>query len=163
MESAGYKTKPDRQIIGILKALEFIDSSGVPTNSYKEYRVKSKQKSIMSRAVRKAYSELFSFYSDAHNQSREVLTDYVAGKTNYSKRVQQAIVTTFQTLCSLADFDSQTTVTTPTPKAKAVQPTPIVQQKTSGVVPTININIQLVLPDTKDTKTYDKIFEETSS
>jgi len=161
IESAGYKSKNDREFVGILKTLEFIDSNGVPTDSYKEYRVKSKQVSVMRKAIRKAYSELYSFYPEAHNQSREVLTDYVAGKTNYSKRVQQAFVTTFLTLCSLADFKSQVVpASQPATITKTKTETvPKTQPKTSGIIPTININIQLVLPDTKDAKTYDKIFE----
>lgn len=49
LEGLGFKSKNDRPIIGALKSLGFLDSSGVPTERWKLYRNKSKALACLRR------------------------------------------------------------------------------------------------------------------
>ncbi|MDH5449561.1 MAG: DUF5343 domain-containing protein, partial [Candidatus Bathyarchaeota archaeon] len=61
--SIGYKSSNDRPIVRILQSIEFIDSNGVPTQSFNDFRT-AKSKQVMASALRKTYAELFQIYPD---------------------------------------------------------------------------------------------------
>jgi len=73
------------------------------------------------------------------------------------------IVSTFKTLCELADFEA--TKPAEAVSAEEVEKTPGTPPKrrssaetASSGVPVVNINIQLQLPATDDATVYDKLF-----
>jgi hypothetical protein len=72
------------------------------------------------------------------------------------------MVTTFQNLCKLADFENLLCDRPPeTTKAteNATDHTAPIIHRSIGVTPEIRINIQLVLPETSDTSIYDDLFK----
>ncbi|MDH5732568.1 MAG: DUF5343 domain-containing protein [Candidatus Bathyarchaeota archaeon] len=157
--SIGYKSSNDRPIVRILQSIEFIDSNGVPTQSFNDFRT-AKSKQVMASALRKTYAELFQIYPDPINQSNEDLTNFFAQKEPSKKKgTLQRYVNTFKTLCEFADFGAVLV----TPKVevkeaeKVVEVAKVTTQLPSGV--TINLNIQLTLPATEDATVYDKIFK----
>ncbi|MDH5451586.1 MAG: DUF5343 domain-containing protein, partial [Candidatus Bathyarchaeota archaeon] len=136
-----------------------IDSNGVPTQSFNDFRT-AKSKQVMASALRKTYAELFQIYPDPINQSNEDLTNFFAQKEPSKKKgTLQRYVNTFKTLCEFADFGAVLV----TPKVevkeaeKVVEVAKVTTQLPSGV--TINLNIQLTLPATEDATVYDKIFK----
>jgi hypothetical protein len=154
----GFKSSNDRYIPSILKFIGFIDSSGVPTEDYKEFRKKEVSKSVMANALRRTYADLFILYPDANNKDFQPLRDFFSGTTKAGEHALGLTVQTFKTLCEFADFGAvpaqvEPQQTQPTPK-------PLVQlpiTREGGV--NINVNIRFELPITKDPDIYDKIFE----
>ena len=110
LEKRGFKSSNDRNIIPILKHIGLTDESGVPSEEWKAYRNRSTNRALMARLVRLAYSELFELYADASTCSDSELRDFMSTKTSSGERVVQAMVATFKTLCSLADFESEASV-----------------------------------------------------
>lgn len=157
----GFKSTNDRPIAGILRFINFVDPSGSPTQSYKDFRVQGKAKAVMTSAIRKAYSDLFDIYQDAYEKDEQSLKDFFAPTTEAGEQVVNCTVATFRTLCSFADFKATSEEETEKEaetgevgkQARKQQATPAPQ----GV--TINLNIQLTLPTTDNEKVYENIFK----
>jgi len=164
LEKVGFKSKNDRYIIGVLKYLHFLDSSGVPTNLWQAYRSKTKAPAVLASSIRNAYTDLFKTFPDAHRKDNEALRNYFSAHTRVAERTLGAIVMTFKALCEFADFEAEA--------SKAVIATEGGGKVVGGVadvslprvsraeplVPPININIQLQLPATNDGSIYEKLF-----
>ena len=159
----GFKSSNDRYIPTILKFIGFIDSSGVPTEDYKEFRKKEVSKSVMANALKRAYADLFKLYPDANNKDFQPLRDFFSGTTKAGENVLGLTVQTFKTLCEFAYFGAVPITVKPqtqTPSQTQPTPQPLVQlpiTREGGV--NINVNIRFELPMTKDPDVYDKIFE----
>lgn len=160
LKKLGYTSSNDWAVLSILKFINFLDSSGSPTELFKMYRDTQKSKAIMAQALKASYSDLFSAYS---NPSTENLENYFRTATGRGGKSLQATETTFKTLCKFADFGSlPAAVTSASPAIPSQIPIspPVVQApvtKEGGV--NINVNIRFELPMTKDADVYDKIFE----
>jgi hypothetical protein len=158
IESVGFKAKNDRPIISNLKGLGFLDSSGVPTDRWRDYRDKSRARAVLADGIRDAYSGPFSLYPDAHRKDHEALTDFSKSQTDVAETTISLMVRTFKSLCELADFESATGPALLAKKAELeapfVMPTTVAQREVA-----VTVNIQLVLPATKDGSIYDAVFE----
>lgn len=71
LPSIGFKSSNDRKLTPIFRFLGFIGSNGVPTQIWRDYRDKEKAPKVLADAIRKAYSELFSIYPDAHRKDKK--------------------------------------------------------------------------------------------
>jgi hypothetical protein len=159
LPSIGFRSSNDRYLISVAKSLGFVDTSGVPTEKWNEYKNKDKAKQVMTLAIRTVYKELFDTYSNAQKRDDATLQNYFAAKhTEVGARVAQFMVQTFKNLCEFADFEAVGIT-----EAGAKPTTPAARK--GGEMPpsvkpvTININIQLSLPATEDASIYDKLFE----
>jgi len=164
--SIGFKSSNDRYISGILKSLRFTDSSGVPMERWKAYRDKRRGPAELASAIREAYADLFAVYPDAYRKDDEALRNFFTSSTSVGEKAVSLMVSTFKTLCGLADFAE-----TPRPSPVPLVPTTDSQISQAGAPEqlakavgvsqgiTINVNIQLTLPETKDSSVYDSIFE----
>ncbi|MEE9554186.1 MAG: DUF5343 domain-containing protein [candidate division Zixibacteria bacterium] len=157
LESVGFKSKNDRPIIGILKFIGFLDSSGVPTELWQKYRTKQRGGIVLAKAIKSAYSSLFLLYPDAHRKDTEALRDFFSTHTTVGAASLQMMINTFKALCELANFEadaSEYLLETSSPPVSSA----ITSQKTtqSGLV--ININIELGLPSDADPKTFENLF-----
>lgn len=166
LESAGFTSTNERALIKIFKALDFLDSSGIPTKRWVAYRGDSGA-AVLAEAVREAYAGLFSMYPDAHRKDDEALTNWIRTHSNYSDDVVRRAVSTFKILAQQADFDAnvpdehtvRTEVpnpspdSTPSPRATVQSPSPLPQ-----AAPVVNVNIQLALEATDDASVYDAFF-----
>lgn len=158
--SIGFKSSNDRYIIGVLKFLGFLDSSGVATDTWRSYRSKDASASVMASAIRTAYSDLFITYPDAYRKDSEALRNFFTGHTELGERTVVLMVRTFSELCDLANFEAPVTDIGADPSKPTTPEVPSVIQTVSrepkGM--TVNINIQLELPATEDVTIYDKLF-----
>lgn len=116
-------------------------------------------KSIMANALKKAYADLFELYPDAPEKDFGPLRDFFSGTTDAGEAVLKLTVDTFKTLCSFADFEA---VPSKPPaeeeeKKKLREVRKGLAEAPAGL--TINLNIQLTLPVTENTKVYDAIFK----
>ena len=161
LPTLGFKSPNDRPIVPILKFIDFLDSSGTPSQNYKDFRDSKKAGAIMASALRKAYNELFELYPNACEKDDQSLKDFFAPTTEGGEQVVTSTASTFKVLCTFADFKAVS------PEGRGAEkggekgtiggevklPLPM----PAGV--TINLNIQLALPATEDASVYDKIFK----
>src|SRR5262245_45871696 len=59
LKQLGFPSSNDRPIIPVMKALGFLDPSGVPTERYRLYKDASRSKPVMAEGMREAYSDVF--------------------------------------------------------------------------------------------------------
>ena len=157
LPTIGFKSSNDRYLVGLCKYLGFVDSTGVPTASWSDFRDKAKAPKVMASAIRTAYADLYNTYPDAENRDDVTLQNYFASTSGVAQSVSKLMVQTFKNLCEYADFEAAAvteTISTPTtPSTKEVAET------TAAARPiTVNINIQLQLPATEDAMIYDSLF-----
>lgn len=164
LSTLGFKSSNDRRFIGVLKAIDFVDSSGVPTEKWKQFRNKSEAPRVLASAIvsSPAYSGLFQMYPDAHRKDQEALRNYFSGRTSHSAETVGDIVNTFRALCDLADFDTARSEAQ-TPVAGLVNEregrSPVAQVIGPAVRgPEVNIRIELTIPATDDPKVYEALF-----
>lgn len=69
LEGLGYASSNDRTIINVLKALGFLDDSGVPTNRYHRYLDQTQSALVLAEGIREAYEDLFRVNRNAHTMS----------------------------------------------------------------------------------------------
>ena len=173
LEGLGYRSKNDRAILPIAKALGFTDTNGVPTELWRNYRDKTRAGAIMASALQSLYSDLFSMYPDAQRRDNEALKNFFSSRTNVGEGGQRFMAGTFRALAELADFSGDREVPLQTGNgdgaslgySPTVSSSPRVAASTSHVLAgggggavTLNINIQLQIPDTDNADTYDKFF-----
>lgn len=170
LASLGFHASNDATIIPILKFIGFVDQSGKPIdNIWLAYRGdKSRARKVLAEGICGGYAELFQTYPDAHQRSDSDLKSFFSTRSTAGAQVVSKTVTTFRTLCELADFSDVAAlaqfpvpVTEPLPPSGVVDTAPgitrtVVRGLGTGV--TININIQLTLPETTDETVYDKFF-----
>lgn len=98
------KNKQYGAAIQILKDMQFIDSSGKPTELYAEYQNAKIAKQALAKGIKNAYPALFKAFPNAQSLSGADLEGYFKQQTGKAGSVLNKIVSTFRTLCNLADF-----------------------------------------------------------
>ncbi|TKV61610.1 hypothetical protein FDO65_08630 [Nakamurella flava] len=149
-------------MVGLLKAIGFVDPSGVPTSHWKEYRGND-HKRVAAEATRKGYASLFEVYPDADSRDDEAIANLIRQNSNYSSDTVARVVGSFKALCSLADFGEPNEVAETihghvAPTETSIKPTSIPMVTLTPGLPAINLNIQLELPSNADEKFYDAFF-----
>ncbi|MFC1538474.1 DUF5343 domain-containing protein [Candidatus Latescibacterota bacterium] len=166
LSAIGFTSDNDRRLISVLKFINFLDGSGVPTDKWKEYR-NNNYKKVLAQAIKQGYSSLFETYPNANEKTNEELEGFFRAESNAGAKAINLIRLTFKYLCESADFSSLTDEILPNDKMNDdTQPGPMSNANSAGKgdnhnfnkCPVININIQLTLPETKDVDIYDKLF-----
>lgn len=162
LESINLKTKHDRTIIRVLKSINFIDESGVPSQSFKDFRTET-SKQVMTKELLKTYADLFKTYSKPNLKSRTELEDYFAkSATKVTKQTLGLYVDTFKTLCEFADFEAELPPDVERGGEEHKKKEPTGGQAPLSQLPeglSMNMNIQITLPVTDDAKVYENIFK----
>ena len=161
--SVGFKSTNDRYLIGILKSIDFIDASGVPTQRWRGYRDKGEAPGVLAAAVRHAYPELFETYPDAYRKDDEAIRNFFGSRTDLGESTLSLAVRTFKTLCEKADFEGAQVANEVVDEIARLAEHASNQPKArigsaARVGPVVNINIQLELPATEDASVYEKLF-----
>lgn len=169
INSVGFKSSNDRAILTVLKAIGFVDNSGVPTQAWQAYRNKSQSKVVMAAALRKGYSTLFTTYPDAQRKDNEALRNFFSSHTSVGEVALGYMVRTFKTLAEMADFEaSAESVDTVASEQEQSgrdegegEATVVArrQHRAGAAGMTVNINIQLQIPATDRADIYDSFFQ----
>jgi hypothetical protein len=163
IESLGFKSINDRPLLPIIKALGLVDGSGVPTARWSAFR--SNHRTTLAAGIREHYAKLFALYPDAYQKDTEALNSFFSSHTSVAAGTLKFIITTFKTLCSLADFSDESTssaVTSPPVTAQVGAPAIVAHsQPIVSASPglTVNINVQLTLPENADATTFEQFFK----
>ena len=154
--SLGFTSSNDRHIVKVLKALNFIDDSHVPTERWRRFKNKEEAPIVLAEGIQDAYSDLFATYEDAYRKDREAIFNFFSGKTGKAESTVNLMVNTFLNLCQLANFELR-----PREKERKIvtprEAVGIVTEK--EIVPEVHINIQLHLPATNEPSVYDNLFK----
>lgn len=166
LKSVGFKSGNDTSLIGVFKLLGFIDASQSPTQTWIDYRDKSRSSKVLGAAIKTAYSDLFTLYPDAHRKDDEAIRNWIRSTTTAGEATVQRATATFKALVAKADFDNidptdATHVATATAATLPVTPQGYVAPATPQLGrhnPAVNINIELQVPATNDPKVYENFF-----
>jgi hypothetical protein len=165
LKKAGWTSSNDPSMIPVLKHVGLLGTDGRPTDLWDAVRAQdAPNKARLADAVRKAYSDLFSLYPDAHRKDAEALRNFFRANTTAGDQAQTKMVQTFQVLIEFGDFDE--VVPEDTGKGAAAASGADKKKEEHGKIPisgvpgmTLNVNIQLQLPATSDGEVYEKLFE----
>jgi len=164
LENLEFKSTNDRLFIGVLKSLGLIDEAGSPTERYYQFLDQTQSKSILANAIRETYADLFATNKSAHELSVNEVKNKLKTLTQGQKtdRVLTWMANTFKALVDSADWsieksrkDSEADKGIPTlsiPETKKV----ITE---NNKIPSLNYNIEIHLPETRDAAVYDAIFK----
>jgi hypothetical protein len=169
LEQLEFKSPNDRLLIGLLKALNFLDGNGVPTQRYFKFLDQSESKKILAEAIQEAYSDLFTINTKANEMSSSEIKNKLKTITQGSKsdNVLDLMSKTFKALCDYADFTSLSM----TNKGITTQPEKKIDEKQVTSIPVkekdsknirgaeLHYNIQIHLPESRDQAVYDAIFK----
>lgn len=166
LESLDCKSNGDRLIIGVLKSLGFLADDGRPTQRYFDYLDQTQSDSVMADAIREAYADLFQINKNAQQMSKsDVMNKFkTLSQGQYSEAVLDKMAMTFTSLCTHADFKQST------PHKVVKEDKPSIEEHSKPVEPPLSggkglsisglvYNIQLILPESRDAKVYDALFE----
>jgi hypothetical protein len=133
---------------------------------WKKYRNKNLSQAVMATALRSTYSGLFDTYPDAHRKDNEALRNYFSSHSDVGEAALNYMVATFKALTELADFGAEVPDLSGAGSGGERQVTgaeagtdltrKVRRIGEAGV--TININVQLQIPDTDKAETYDNFF-----
>lgn len=160
----GFTTTNDRPFIQMLKALGFLDESGVPKQRYYDYLDEENSKTVLAQGVKEAYGDLFA----VNQKANEMAAAQVKGKLKslHQGKKSDAVLTkmgsTFVALCALADFASipktmeKKSTTSEEKRRDPVDPKKLQENSSEQINLKYAINIEL--PTTRDQLVYDAIF-----
>lgn len=161
-----FTSSNDRQFINVLKAIGFLDDSGVPTKRYYNFLDQSCSKKMVAEGIREAYVDLFNLNVAANTLSQAEVEGKFKTLTNGSKAAPTItqMAKTFMALCSYADWSAASA--TPSPTAEITlqnqeTPAPPIALSTKETLSAgfdLNYNIHIHLPATRDQSVYDALF-----
>jgi hypothetical protein len=161
----GYKSNNHRPFIPILKALGFLSADGTPTQRYREYRNHAASKSIMSEAIKEAYSDIFLIKEKPSSSDKPLIEGKFKSYHNASDTVANLMTKTFFALLDLADLNESEKKTTkkqtvePEEESQEEKPESNQGRQRSHSNFGLHYNIQIHLPATKDVEVYNAIFK----
>jgi Family of unknown function (DUF5343) len=177
----GYKSSSDRLVIKMLKTLGFLSEEGVPSQRYFDYLDQSQSRRVMAEGVMDAYGDLFDLNVNAQNMSRSELKNKMRtlGQGKLTDGVLDKMAMTFTAFAKQADFEAAKAmagvggaapVEPPPPSLPAEEgrgparegggdPVPSVPSGGGLAIDGLVYNIQIQLPESRDPKVYDALFE----
>lgn len=162
LESLEFKSSSDRLIVGVLKALGFIDDTGKPKERYFRFLDQTQAALVLAEGIRDAYQDLFRVNTKANELSKqEVINKFkTLSQGQLTDAVLDKMSMTFTALVKLADFtgppDRAQTEKVETPKEEAREER---QTKAPLSLGGLVYNIQLALPESRDPAVYDALFQ----
>ena len=166
----GFSGGSARAIIPLLKRLGFLESNGVPTDFYDQFRNTETQGIALAQGMKNAFSELFDRNEYVYDLDQAKLTSLVIQVTGGTKkdRKTKAIVGTFSALKDLADFESDTPLKPedePETEVSKSGQAPLTTNFEQAIGPKNNVDfkvsytINLNLPETTNPDVFNAIFK----
>jgi Family of unknown function (DUF5343) len=165
LRTVGFTSSNDTSLLGVLKTVGFIDSSGVPTSTWSAYRG-ARYKETLGDAIRRGYAELFAVYPDAWKRDISDLEHVFSTSSTAGQQVIRKTVATFKALCESAEFGSPEEQPSPVirtgPMHAPVADSAPVSAHAGGprsTSPSVHIDIQIHISPEASTDQIEQIFK----
>lgn len=157
-ETLEFKGTNDRPLATILKSLGFIDSNGVPTEKYYNYKNKDSASIVLGDSIRNCYDALYQKDEEFHKLNDDKIKGFFESTTGResNNKILNNMVKTFIELKNLASFDDQSSGIEITKKEEEEIPT---QNNPKPKDFVLSHTIVVNLPSTTDQKVYDVLFK----
>ena len=166
LESLEFKSTADRLIIGMLKALGFLDDAGKPKDRYFRFLDQTQGAKVIAEAVRDAYQDLFKVNVKANEMTRSDVINKLKtlGQGQIGDAVLDKMAMTFTALVKLGDFQSTVAPPSTTSSQEMKNNEENVEKKPPNEHSNLKLgglvyNIQIVLPESRDPAVYDALFQ----
>jgi hypothetical protein len=103
-DTIGLKGTGDRQLIGLLKKLGFLDNAGKPTPQYSLLKNAATAKGAIADGIRTAYAPLYAADENANSLPSDQLKGLIAQVSGAEETMTRLIHGTFNALAKTADF-----------------------------------------------------------
>ncbi|MBI5433909.1 MAG: DUF5343 domain-containing protein [Planctomycetes bacterium] len=160
-QTIGLKGSNDRAYIPLLRTLGFLDSSGTPTDTYRQLKNTVAAKAAIATGMRTAYAAVFAADEAAQSLSPEKLKGLVAQVAGTDEGMTARIVSTFNSLAKLADFSAAPAAGADDEaqdEEKAEDHDREEKPKGKGLRPEFHYNLQIHLPGNGTEEVYLGIF-----
>lgn len=170
LKDLGFTSSNYRAYVPLMKGLGFLAEDGSPRSEYMELLDATQWKSAISKALRKSYSDIFTFKAKPTKADKAAIQGKYKTTYNLNDLSAERAASTFLALLDLADEESLYTKKQDTPAADNVIPAeptpnvdtlPLTTPSPTGSSGKIDLcyNIQIHLPPTKDIEVYNAIFK----
>jgi hypothetical protein len=152
----------------VLKALGFLDESGVPTKRYFAYLDQGESGRVLAEAIREGYEDLFAINIKANSLSVEETKNKLRTLTQGQKsdNVVGLMAATFKALCDLADWTAPPSALVHTDaviepvKPRDVPKSDLVDSPVKTLeAMKLHYDFHIHLPESRDPAVYDAIFQ----
>lgn len=130
LEANGLTKGEGPHMVGLLRAMGFVDAAGVPTRLWHEYQQTDGSQRLLAEALRAAYAPLFDSLDTPEKVPPDRLGTIVREVTGYSQHHADQTVESFRVLCDRADF-SRRRVADPAPPVAQIRFT--IETRISGL------------------------------
>ncbi len=113
LEANGLARGEGPHMVGLLRAVGFIDAAGRPTNLWMGYQTGPAVSGLLADALRIAYAPLFDEFPAAQKEVSTSLARVIRSSTDYSDHHVFRTIESFQALCRFADFTAGSTQSPP--------------------------------------------------
>ena len=165
LKQLGFASSSDRPFIPMLRALGFIDDSGVPTERYRRYKDRPRSSAVMGEAVRDAYGAVFAIDQSAQERTYEDVKGIFARLSSKGDSVASKMAMSFKTLAEMAEFQSVSQESHEEPEPlelpeppKALPPGGDSEKPGNDAPIRLHHDIHVHLPITTDIDVYHAIF-----
>lgn len=167
LKDLGFKASNDRGAVKVLKYLGFLDGSGRPQASYREFMDHTKSKSVLANRMRAAFDDLFTADRNANTKSVEQLKGWFKTKTGAGDAVAQKMASTFRSLATYATWDGAPMPPQRTDDEEQQPETDKLSPPVQSPPPTTHsksaiglvYRFEIHLPDTQNVDTFRAIFK----
>jgi hypothetical protein len=173
LEGLGYPSSNDRAMINVLKALGFLDDSGVPKKRYHEFLDQTRSAVVLAQGIREAYGDLFRVNKNAHTMSAPDVKNKMKTLSEgaFTDRVLSQMSGTFTTLVKSADFSTDP-ADTPAGDSEPLEEEVVEEEKivdnpdkhqrrnsSRSRIGDLVYTINIVLPESTNPAVYDALFK----
>jgi hypothetical protein len=164
IKSVGFTSSNDTSLIGVLKFVDLVDSSGVPTLRWNQFRGND-HKRVLGEAIKSGYADLFSVYSDADSRSQSEIEHVFRTSSSAGTQAIAKTLATFKALVEEAEFTGSSDRAEPAqvavgPRLPLVASGHAHSGHLKGLSPaSLHIDIQIHISPESTSEQIDQIFE----
>ncbi len=169
LEQLEFTSSNDRLYLRVLKELGFLDDSGIPLERYYKFLDATESRRVLAEALKEAYSDLFTIKRDANKLSEDEVVNKLKTLTQGKKteNIIKWMAKTFKSLSDYADWSQDAVPKITEGEENTGKPNTLPDEGKPGdessdklgIKGGLHYNIQIHLPESRDAKVYDAIFE----
>ena len=105
LRSNGFTEVEGPHLVGLLRAIDFVDEDSHPTKHWKEYRNRQAAAEVLTTAVRAAYRPLFTALREPARRSDDEIAVAIRQVTRFNETHVEQTVSSFRALCAIAGIE----------------------------------------------------------